>query len=151
MYFWMCGLPLQCSLVTKGNILTENPFPLPQQLAITSGFLTDGGSFCPPFPLCRNLVWLELKQILSILWKLLLVHVLTNSAMSRKHCFCCRHLLPLALRLFQPSLPLWSLSLGKTQYGYGWAFCNLLFFVLWPFMDLCVNNHLLYKEISLLI
>lgn len=66
---------------------------------------SDGGSFCLPVPLCRDLVWLELIQVLSILWKLLLVHMCTNSAMSRKHCFPCSHLLPLALRLFLPSLP----------------------------------------------
>lgn len=74
-----------------------------QQLAIV--FLADGGSFCIPFPLCRDLVWLEFIQVLSILWTLLLVHMCTNSAMSRKHCFPCSHLLPLALRLFLPSLP----------------------------------------------
>lgn len=68
-------------------------------------FLADGGSFCIPFPLCRDLVWLEFIQVLSILWTLLLVHMCTNSAMSREHCFPCSHLLPLALRLFLPSLP----------------------------------------------
>lgn len=113
----MCGLPLQCSLVTRGNTLSDNPFPVPQQLAISNSILADGGSFCIPFPLCRDLVWLEFIQVLSILWTLLLVHMCTNSAMSRKHCFPCSHLLPLALRLFLPSLPFWVPSLGKTQYG----------------------------------
>lgn len=42
--------PLQCSLVTRGNTLTDNPSPVPQQLAISNSFFGQWWVFLHTFP-----------------------------------------------------------------------------------------------------